>query len=310
MPSFADPPTREPDVDPLPTWLQAAITRAPLYGNLLKRGWPTHCHEVDDLETVATNMDDPLGGRGDPAQSPVVYSQVAQDLALYWGLDAADLERTALTLADSWRDLGIQSGDRVGFYDYSSSPLVAYASRAFMPHLDRGAADVLTCLPICNDGLPELAERCAHILEYVQPSTLFIEADAVDPLLRVLDKATPRPDRMVVTADDRLVSTDKINEWQQTMGTTVRQMLRCDTALFFAPPCAFDPLTFHPSVTGFRVEAVDLDPADGSPSPGRIAVTNLAVRSSVVVRYLTSFHGVVRSTQCRCGRNGPQVTIL
>lgn len=309
MPCSADPVVAAPlsGVDPLPDWLRRAAARAPLYTRLPERDWPVFAHDAEDLADVASTERDPFGGRRDPARTPAVHVQVAEDLSVYWALDVGDLSRISRVLASSWGDLGVVSGERVGLFDYASSPMVAYASRSFMAHLDHGAADLLSCLPICSDGLPELAERCAHILEYVRPSTIFVDVDLVDPLLRSLPSSTPRPRRMVVTGDEQLASRGQIEVWQEALGADVRQMLRCDAALFFAPPCPSEPHTFHPS-PAYVVEVVNSQNEQGS-STGRICVTNLSLQTSVVIRFVTTFFGAVRTGQCRCGREGVSVVI-
>jgi phenylacetate-coenzyme A ligase PaaK-like adenylate-forming protein len=42
---------------------------------------------------------------------------------------------------------------------------------------------------------------------------------------------------------------------------------------------------------------------------GRITVTNLAIRSSIVIRYVTNVEGIVRDGRCRCGRTGRRVIV-
>ncbi len=215
-------------------------------------------------------------------------------------------------MAASWRRLGILPGQRIAFYDYATSPIVLYASRSYLPHLEAGAADLLGCLPICNDGLPELADRCLHILEYVQPSVVFIDVELVDPLLRALERRpTPnRPDKLVITSDEAPVRPAQLGAWSRSFGTEVTQMLRADGPLFFAPPCATEPMTFHPEESAYLL---GIATPDGSESPpahgGRITVTNLALRSSIVIGYMTNLTGEVHNGTCRCGRAGPRVVI-
>ena len=87
-------------------------------------------------------------------------------------------------------------------------------------------------------------------------------------------------------------------------------MLRADAPLFFAPPCATEPMTFHPDEGAYRVEVLSPDAAEGlSDDVGQIAVTNLAIRSSIVIRYVTDLVGIVRDGSCRCGRTGPRVVV-
>lgn len=296
----------------LPDRLLAAARRLPLYASLPPRPpWPAYSHTAEDLQAVAARLGDPFGGRHDVAHAPCVLLQVARDLPLYWALAAGDLNALATALAGAWAGVGIAAGQRVALYDYATSPMVVYASRAYVPHLDAGAADILGCLPICNDGLPDLADRCRHILEYVQPSVLLLDAELMGPLLHALEGGGSRcPSRVVITSDEAPVGSAQIREWGSLLGTEVHQILRADTPLFFAPPCGSQPLTFHPDEGAYRVEALSPDPSEGPwDGAGRIAVTNLAIRASVVVRYVTDLVGTVRYGSCRCGRRGPMVVV-
>ena len=296
----------------LPDWLVAAARRVPLYRALSERAtWPAYAHTAEDLEAVSAKLGDPFGGRHDIAYPPDVLIQVARDLPVYWALAARDLNALSTVLAAAWTRLGITAGRRVALYDYATSPMVVYASRAYVPHLAAGAADILGCLPICNDGLPDLADRCIHILEYVQPSVLFADAEVMDPLLRALERRGSRtPSRVVVTSDEAPVAAAQIREWGSLLGTEVNQMLRADAALFFAPPCATEPMTFHPDEGAYRVEVLNPDASeDGPDDVGQITVTNLAIRSSIVIRYVTNVVGIVRDGSCRCGRTGPTVIV-
>jgi len=296
----------------LPDWLIAAGRRVPLYQSLPERPtWPSYSHTAEDLEAVATARGDPFGGRHDIEHPPDVLIQAARGLPIYWALTASDLSALSTVLAGSWTRLGIAAGQRVALYDYATSPMVVYASRAYVPHLDAGAADILGCLPICNDGLPDLADRCIHILEYVQPSVLFVDAELMDPLSRALERKGSRTvSRVVVTSDEAPVGLAQIREWGALLRTEVQQMLRADAPLFFAPPCATEPMTFHPDEGAYRVEVLSPDPSKVLPDDvGLITVTNLAIRSSIVIRYVTNVEGVVRDGSCRCGRTGRRVIV-
>jgi phenylacetate-coenzyme A ligase PaaK-like adenylate-forming protein len=296
----------------LPDWLTAAGRRVPLYQSLPERtAWPPYSHTAEDIEAAAVARSDPFGGRHDIEHPPDVLIQAARGLSIYWALTAGDLRALSAVLAGAWRSLGIAAGQRVAFYDYATSPMVVYASRAYVPHLEAGAADMLGCLPICNDGLPDLADRCVHILEYVQPSVLFVEAELMDPLSRALQRKGMRTAcRVVVTSDEAPVGASQIGEWSGVLATDVRQMLRADAPLFFAPPCAVEPMTFHPDDNAYQVEVLSADPSQAlSADPGLIAVSNLALRSSIVVRYVTSIEGIVRDGPCRCGRAGRRVIV-
>jgi phenylacetate-coenzyme A ligase PaaK-like adenylate-forming protein len=296
----------------LPDCLIATACRVALYQSLPKRlAWPHCSHTAEDLEAAAVARADPFGGRHDIGYPPDVLIQAARGLPIYWALTARDLSALSTVLAASWTSLGITAGQRVAFYDYATSPMVVFSSRAYVPHLAAGAADILHCLPICNDGLPDLADRCVHILEYVRPSVLFIDAELMNPLLRALDSRRVRTiAQVVVTADEHPVGSKQIREWGTLLGVKVQQALRADAALFVAPPCAIESMTFHPIEDAYRIEVLSSDPEKVlTDEVGRIAISNLAIKSSVVIRYVTDFEGMIREGPCKCGRAGRRLIV-
>lgn len=289
-----------------PARVQAAASRLPLYRALADRSL-RHSHTAEDLQAIVDELGDPFGGRHDDRHPPVALPQVARDQPLFWALSSDDLNAMARLIAGAWSRLGIGAGSGVAFYDYATSPCVLYASRSYIAHLDAGAADILGCVPICNDGLPELADRCRHILEYVDPAVLFVDGELVGPLRRALDRSpmTKRPANVVITSDEAVVDPAQLEEWRRALGTDVTQMLRVDGALLLAPPCSTASMTFHPDDGGYLVETSNLEGA----ADNRITVTNLAIRSSVVVRYVTELIGEVHEGTCPCGHTGTRVTI-
>lgn len=298
----------QPDGGSLVT-IEFAAARLPLYCSLPENR-PPFVHTADDLRAVAENQIDPFGGRHDPDHPPVAFVQVARDLSLYWAFARADLRALAAVTVRAWLRLGVSPGQRVAFYDYATSPAVMFTSRSYVANMEAGAADILGCMPICNDGLPELADRCVHILEYFHPETLFVDVELMDPLIRAMaSRSIPiLPPLVVVTGDESLADEGSLQEWGAALGTAVKQMMRVDAALLVAAPCPVEHMTFHPDEAGYRMEAIDLDRRSTS-SIGRLAVTNLAVRSSVVVRYLTELYGGVRTGLCACGHSGAIVEI-
>lgn len=269
-------------------------------------------HSADDLRAIGDELGDPFGGRRDSDRPSDVLVQIARDLPLYWSFSRSDLRAMAELTAETWRHVGVAEGSRIAFYDYATSPTVLFSSRSFVSHLDAGAADLLGCLPICNDGLPELAERCVHVLEYMRPSFLFVDNGLMEPLLRAL--ANRRIDgsltRVVVTGDEDPVDPGRLIDWSRSMGCEVVQVLRIDAALLLAPPCSADPVAFHPDERSYAVETWDEDrPRRHENGPLPLVVTNLALESTVVVRYATALSGTVSDGLCVCGRSGPRVVI-
>ncbi len=113
----------------------------------------------------------------------------------------------------------------------------------------------------------------------------------------------------MITSDEAPVGQAQLGAWSRSFGTEVTQMLRADGPLFFAPPCATEPMTFHPEESGYLLDIATPDAESPPAHGGRITVTNLALRSSVVIGYMTNLTGEVRNGTCRCGRTGPRVVI-
>lgn len=283
--------------------MEDAAARTPFYQDLEASPWPPFSHTDDDIEAAMARLGDPFAGRAIPGQEASVLVQATRDLPVFWTLGRRDLSAMARSLADTWRALGVAAGQRVVLYDYATSPLVLFASRSFLPHLDHGAAEILSSTPICNDGLPELADRCAHILEYLSPSFLFIDLEAVEPLLDRIGSAARTLERIVVSSDENLISPDQMADLSGRFGLEVVQLIRSDIALFFAPPCSREQNTFHPPSTAI-VETVSAGPGEG-----RVSITNTAIASSLVVRYVTPFKGNVQYGQCRCGHDGTVLVV-
>lgn len=306
MSSTADPSISSPRAGALPRWLSEAAVRVPFYRTVPERGWPQFSHIDDDLVAFASRFGDPFAGRVDSTAQPLALLQAAQGLPVYSALGRHDLIALAQSLAVTWRSLGVVEGECVLLHDYATSPLVAFASRSFLPHLDRGAADILSCTPICNDGLPEFAERCIHILDYAAPGTMFLDGDSVVPVLDALASRRPSLRRVVVSADESLVTSEQLVAWRRAFGVEVIQLLRSDAAHFFAPPCPLQSGTYHPPPR-FLTEAVTTEDVMRGSSEGRICVTNTAVRSTIVARYVTSLTGRISADRCRCGLEGISV---
>jgi phenylacetate-coenzyme A ligase PaaK-like adenylate-forming protein len=281
----------------LPEWLTTAAERTQLYPALT--GAVRYAHTGSDL----AESGDAFGGRRDPRIEPVVFLQVAESLPVYWGLRSADLDLTAQALAAVWHYLGIERGSTVAFFEYASAPVVAFASAPYLPHLGAGAADLLGCTAICNDGLPELADRCVHLLEYCRPSTLFVAAEAVEALIAALRPETPRPALVVVSSDDTVGTAAQLDDWQHRLGAPLTQLWRSDPALLFAPACRESRGVFHPPPQHL-VESLEV-----GGEPEMLCVTNLVVESSVVIRYSGGLSGRVVAEPCPCGTAWPSVEI-
>ncbi len=154
-------------------------------------------------------------------------------------LDGPELDRYAESLGWAWAELGIRAGDRVVVYDYGASPAACLASKSFTPHLKLGAAEITASQVLCVDGLPDNAERVAHVLRYFKPDYLFARADAV-PLIVSGPTAVPEADRgatLVVTVDGEYPAEIDRRMWERAWTGGVEILLRWDAAAFIAPLC-------------------------------------------------------------------------
>lgn len=288
----------------------AAAVALPLYQSLGDAN-EIQPHTADRLRVFCTELGDPFGGRRNPSSPSDVLVQTASDLPLYWSFSRHDLRSMADVTAAVWRHLGVRPGSGVAFYDFATSPTVLFGSRSFISFLEAGAADQLGCLPICNDGLPELADRCVHVLEYMRPETLFVDTGLMGPLIRALTEhpISHRPSRVVVAGDEDPADRDRLDSWSASLGCEVIPLLRVDAGLLLAPPCATDPAAFHPDPASYVVEAWNGGHSDVETAVGRLVVTNLALESTVVHRYAPALWGLVSDGPCACGRSGLKVVI-
>ncbi len=297
----------------LPPGLVRAAIRTPLYRSQMPPSqadrqrlacWPPM--DLDTLLRSRAEHDDPFGGRRDPRRPVRVILQVGDGLPLYWALGPRDLAGAAAALAHGWRQLGLGPGDRVAIYDYGTSPLTLFASSSYLPYLGAGAADLIGCTPICNDGLPELASRALHLLQYVRPKVLFARAEAVEALLAQAPGARPFLEGLgctvVVSADEQPIPSEQVARWQRKLSLPVRQLLRADAALFFAAPC---PATqaYHVSKAHYLVEVL----AEGGREPlspgevGLLTITNLFLRTCPIIRYVSEVRAALAAGPCLCG---------
>ncbi len=177
---------------------------------------------------------------GTPADATVTV-QLENEPAIWMKLDGRALGQYAKALARGWSLLGLSKGDKVAIFDYGSSPATYLASSAFFPHLQHGAADILGCLAICCDGVPQMLPRLTSVLRYVKPRAVFLRADALPPfeqLARSEDIEIARHTGfIVVTQDEGFMRAQSMKDWQQRLGLPVYSMLRIDRSLFLAMEC-------------------------------------------------------------------------
>lgn len=302
----------------LPPDLVRAAARTPFYRSLLAGARPRPAlpsWPPVDLEALLRGQearDDPFGGRRDPRRPPRAVIQAGDGLPLYWALGRTEMAEAARALAHSWRGLGIRPGQRVAIYDYGTSPLTLFASAHYLPYLRAGAADLLGCVPICNDGLPEMAFRALHLLRYVRPQTLFVNGEAMEALLSQALRQGWRAEGLdctvVVSTDEEAVPPAGRRRWSEGLGLPVRSLLRADAALFFAYPCPQGE-GYHASPRHYLLEVLSEEGRQpvGEAEVGLLTVTNLFLRSCPVIRYVTDLRASLRPGPCPCGAPEPAI---
>jgi phenylacetate-coenzyme A ligase PaaK-like adenylate-forming protein len=256
---------------------------------------------------------DPFGGRKSEHGDPDLTVQMEYDPPLYIGLGRSELRTYAEALRRSWQTLGVGRGDRVALYDYGTSPAVYLASAAFVPYLSRGAAEALDCLPICNDGLPEMAVRAVHILRYFRPRVLFIRQDALRPFLDRIGRedastASFGTEVVVWTANEESPEQKPEAQLEARLGVPVHSLVRADAALFLAPECP-QGKCWHSWPDLYFLEVLDEDTLSPLPpgESGFLTVTPLFARTCPLLRYVTGVSAVIDPRRCPCGQSETRV---
>ena len=270
---------------------------------------------LDDLAAVRAQRRDPYGGRRSENGAPCLVMQMEYDPPLYLGFGRGELRTYAEALTRCWRLLGIGAGDRVALYDYGTSPAVYLASAAFAPHLSRGAADALGCVPICNDGLPEMASRAVHILRYTRPRVLFIRHDALRPLVDRLSGENTAlrffgTQAVVVTGNEEAFGRGSMSPIAEQLGVPLYGLLRADAALFLAPQCPRGG-RWHGWPDLYFLEVLDEEtfrPLPGGRT-GFLTITPLFARTCPLLRYVTTITAALDPDGCPCGEGGVGIVL-
>ncbi len=257
-------------------------------------------------ELVAEKMisHDPHSLRLRKNLNPPVIFQLEYDTetALYLGLDRSDLAVYAETLRRCWSLLGVGKGDKVAIFDYGTSPLSYLAASAFTPYLGQGAADLLGCLPICNDGVSNMSRRAVEILKFACPRLLFIRSDCLEPFTVEVEREALRlsdhTNALAVAENEGLLSKRDQNAYERRLGVPIYRLLRVDAAMFFAMECPECRL-LHTWKDLYFVETVDAD--DGKEDS--LVITNWFAKTCPTIRYLSQVKGSLQPVGCA---RGPQ----
>lgn len=261
---------------------------------------------LHQLATHAEREHDPFAGRRSAAAEPAVVIQAADGAPVYLALTREDIAATARALGSAWKTLGVAGGDTVLIYDYGASPLTLFASWCYVPHLEKGAADLLGAVPICNDGLPEFASRALHVLRYLRPGVTIVDAAHMPVFLRRVAEERARIGEwtrlLAVSPDDEAAGPREVASWERELGLPVRLLLRSGPALFFAAQCESGAL--HADPRHYRVEVA---PVEGSEpvavGEGSLCITNRFLRGTSVERYLANVEVAIERGLCSCGRS-------
>jgi phenylacetate-coenzyme A ligase PaaK-like adenylate-forming protein len=265
---------------------------------------------LEDLEEERIRSGDPYSLRWCGRNSPLIVCQLEYDTEspLYLGLDRPALGFYAEALRRCWSLLGLAKGDTVAIFDYGTSPISYLASSLFTPYLTRGAADLLGCMPVCNDGVANMSQRAVEILRFVRPRVLFVRTDCLRPLaMEIGRQALPLAEHtsaLVAVENEGLLSRGDQNECQRRLGVPVYRLLRIDLAMFLAVECpecrllhSWRDLYFVESVAeGFEGRA-------GEPEAHSLVVTNWFAAACPAIRYVSQVKGSVEPAGCP---RGPQ----
>jgi phenylacetate-coenzyme A ligase PaaK-like adenylate-forming protein len=251
--------------------------------------------------------------RGRQTRPPEIIYQLEYDVPVFQGFSPHELEVYAGLMSDVWHQIGVKLDDRVAIYDYGSSPVTYLSSRVICPYLRQGAADRIGAVVICNDGLPELVDRCWHLLTYVQPQVLFMRCDNMDPFLRLLTRrggwpASP-PRQVVVSGNEEWPGAQEISTWEQALGTPVRRLARADLAMWLALECVGGRI--HIDSDRFLIEV--LEPQSNIVLPageeGIVTITCLFSKTVPSIRYASAIFGRLCSTACSCGLTSASISL-
>ncbi len=242
-----------------------------------------------------------------------VTVQLESDPALSIELTAQDLGGYAAALARCWSILGISRGDTVAIFDYGSSPVTYLASSAFFPHLQRGAADLLGCLPICSDGVPQMAPRVVRILRYLRPRALFLRPDGLNPFAHHVESEGLDLGRhvefLVVSQDEGVLRAPARDEWQKRLRVPLYSLLRIDRSLFLAMECP-DCHAFHTSREMYGVRAVEPAAAGAGPGDaGGLMEVTPAFAPHVPQGYVSSLVGSLLPGHCHRGHEDQRIAL-
>lgn len=263
---------------------------------------------LEELVAEKIRSGDPYSLRCAKGRLPLVVFQLEYDTetALYVALDRDDLKHYAEALRRCWSLLGLKRGDRVAIFDYGTSPVSYLASSLFTPYLKQGAADLLGCLPICNDGVSHMARRAVDILRLVRPRVFFLRNDCLQPFTAEVEREGLRLSDytlfLVAVENESLLSKTEQGAFERKLGVPVYRLLRMDAAMFLAMECPECRL-LHSWQDLYLVESVaeGIEEQLDNERPGCLVITNWFARTCPTLRYLSQIKGSLEPAGCPRG---------
>ncbi len=237
----------------------------------------------------------------------IVQLEYDAEPPIYVVLGRRELGHYARALTKCWSLLGLHSGDRVAIFDFGTSPLTYLASSLYTSYLDRGAADWLGCVPICNDGVAQMSRRAVDIVRFVRPRLMFIRADCIHPFIQAVNQQGLRLKEyiggLVVAENEGVTLRDTHQNYEATLGVPVYRLLRADATLFLGVECPQCHL-LHSWNSHYQIEVLDeatMEPV-ATGQRGWLVITNRSLTgSSAPFRYLSSVRGALAPPGCPRG---------
>lgn len=260
---------------------------------------------LEELVTEKVRSGDPYSSRWCGRGHPRVVFQLEYDAAsaLYVAHDRAALRGYSEALRRCWSLVGLGEGDRVAIFDYGTSPVSYLASSAFTPYLGHGAADLLGCLAICNDGVANMSQRAVEILKFVRPRVFILRSDCLHPLVVEVEREAVRlsdyTHALVVAENEGLMSRADQMAYERRLGVPLYRLLRIDLAMFLAMECPECRL-LHSWQDLYFVETVTEEEA-GDRKKGCLVITNWFAKACPTVRYLSQAQGSLEPAGCPRG---------
>ena len=270
---------------------------------------------LEELVEETSRSGDPYASRWCRKKAPPLVFQLEYDTEprLYLPLDRPALKSYAEALARCWSLLGVAKGDKVAIFDYGTSPLSYLASASYTPYLNRGAAEALGCLPVCNDGVANMSQRAVEILKFIRPRIFFLRSDCLQPFINQVEAAGLRVSdyarALVVAECEGTLSRQEQTSFEQRLGVPVYQMLRIDAAMFLAMECPQCRL-LHTWRDLYLVENSRENGGEihnGAPCP--LLITNWFALNCPTLRYASQIQGSLAAAGCARGPRDQRIAL-